>query len=134
MALLEWNPVFSVEIYVIDEQHKKLFGYMNSLYDALTQKREKEILAELFKDLEDYTKTHFSLEEKYFEKFKYPRADAHILQHKYFIKKLEEMKVQIPKGLMDIEDLLDFLVDWLKRHIKLSDHEYMGCFHENGLS
>jgi hemerythrin len=134
MALVEWSKSLSVDIKVIDAQHKKLLGYLNSLYEALNQKKEKEILIKLFNDLDDYTKTHFVLEEEYFKKFDYKNKENHILQHKEFIRKLGQMKKQIPKDLMDSEDLLSFLVEWLMNHIKISDHDYMQCFHENGLN
>jgi len=133
MVLIEWSKALSVDIKVIDDQHKKLLGYMNSLYEALNQKKEKDILMGLFDDLDDYTRTHFVLEEKYFEKFNYIDTKSHVLQHKEFIKKLEQMKKQIPKDLMDSEDLLTFLLEWLMNHIKISDHNYIDCFHEHGL-
>jgi len=134
MVLVEWSKVLSVDIKAIDEQHKKLLGYMNILYDALTNKKEKDILMQLFQDLDEYTQTHFLLEEKYFEKFNYKGSENHILQHKEFIKKLEQMKKQIPREIMDTEDLLAFLVEWLMNHIKKSDYGYVKCFHEHGLT
>jgi hemerythrin len=133
MVLIEWSKSLSVDINLIDGQHKKLLGYLNQLYDALNQKKEKEILMGLFDSLDDYTKTHFALEEAYFKKFGYEEKEVHISQHKEFIKNLQKMKEQIPKELMDTEDLLMFLVDWLKGHIRISDHKYADCFHKNGI-
>jgi hemerythrin len=133
MVLVEWSKSLSVDIKVIDGQHKKLLGYMNSFYDALNQGKEKDVLIKLFNDLDDYTKTHFLVEEKYFEKFNYKEKEGHILQHREFIRRLIQMKKQIPEDLMDTEDLLTFLVDWLMNHIKISDHKYMDCFHQQGI-
>jgi hemerythrin-like metal-binding protein len=132
-VLIEWTPNLSVDIKSIDEQHKKLFGYMNQLYDALTEKKEKEILSIVFKELEDYTHTHFTLEEINFAKFHYEEKDAHIMQHQMFIKKLAQLEEGIQKETVDPEELLFFLVDWLKNHIKIVDHKYVDCFHKNGL-
>ncbi|MFA5856837.1 MAG: bacteriohemerythrin [Candidatus Pacearchaeota archaeon] len=133
MVLIEWSKNLSVDIDIIDEQHKKLLKYMNDLYQALTEHKEKEILMDLFNDLDEYTKTHFTLEEEYFKKFNYKDKDIHIQLHKDFINNLNKMKLQIPKDLMDTEDLLSFLVEWIKGHIKVNDHEYIDCFHKNGL-
>ena len=133
MALIEWTPALSVDITMIDEQHKKLFKYINELYEALSQKKEKEILSRLFKDLEDYTKFHFGLEEENFVKFNYSEKDVHIAQHKMFTEKLAELEAGIKNETSDPEDLLLFLVDWLKNHIKISDHNYAACFHEHGM-
>jgi hemerythrin len=132
--LIEWIPALSVDIGIIDEQHKKLFGYVNELYDALEQGKAQDVLIRIFDSLEEYTKTHFSLEEAYFEKFGYAEKEQHIAQHQNFIKKLGELRKQILTGNEDVEDLLDFLVDWLMHHIKGTDHMYVQCFHEHGLN
>lgn len=133
MALIEWTDAFSVKVNAIDEQHKKLVGYLNELYDALEQKEEQKILTRLFNNLDKYAQVHFSFEEKYFEKFSYDKKDIHFSQHQWFVNELKRMKKQISSGTMDAEDLLGFLVNWLVNHIKGSDHEYTGCFNEHGL-
>lgn len=134
MVLIEWTPAFSVDIKIVDAQHQKLFGYINTLYDALVERKEREILTQLFNDLEVYTQTHFKFEEAYFDKFHYLGKDAHVLQHTEFIKKLALMKKQIREDSQDVEDLLDFLVNWLIHHIKGTDHGYIVCFHEHGIN
>jgi hemerythrin-like metal-binding protein len=133
MALMEWTSAFSIDIETVDAQHKKLFGYINEFYDALTEKRETKILTRLFNDLEEYTHTHFGFEEDCFKKFDYENQDAHILQHKEFIKKLAVMKKDILADKQDVEDLLEFLVNWLIYHIKGTDRMYAECFHEHGV-
>jgi hemerythrin len=133
MTLIDWTPALSVDISSVDAQHKKLLGYMNDLYDALNQRKELEILSRIFRELENYTKTHFVFEEEYFKKFNYKGAEAHILQHQMFINKIASMEKPMTEGLADVEDLLDYLVNWLTHHIKVTDHEYITCFHEHGL-
>ncbi|MFH1802837.1 MAG: bacteriohemerythrin [archaeon] len=133
MILFEWTKSVEVGIKEIDNQHKKLFGYMNELYDALEQRKEREILQRLFKDLEEYTDTHFSFEEEHFKEFNYPKGKEHTQGHKVFIKKLEQIKSQISKDTIDTEDLLELLVEWFMHHIKEIDHQYVACFHEHGL-
>jgi hemerythrin len=133
MALMEWTTALSVKIGIIDEQHKRLFGYVNELYDALEQGKAQDVLIRIFDSLDEYTKTHFSLEESYFEKFGYAEKGPHVAQHQIFIRKLGDFRKQILAGNEDVEDLLDFLVDWLMHHIKGTDHMYVQCFHEHGL-
>ena len=133
MVLMEWSPALSVNINSIDEQHKRLFGYMNELYDALIQKKEKDVLVKIFDGLEEYTHTHFGQEEIYFDKFNYAGKDVHVAQHKEFIRRLAEIKKQIQDDAADVEDLLSFLVDWLMHHIKGTDHQYSDCFREHGV-
>lgn len=133
MPLFEWTKSLSVDINFIDNQHKKLFGYINDLYDALEKKKTKEILQPLMENLEDYTKTHFSFEEEKFKEFNYPRTKEHIGEHQKFIKQLRQIKRRIESESADPEDLLSFLVEWLMNHIKKVDHQYIDCFHKHGL-
>lgn len=133
MALIEWSNKFSIEINSIDQEHKKLLGYMNELYDELVNGKENEILAEIFKNLEDYTNEHFSHEEKLFKKFNYDKINEHLKSHEFFKSEVKRLKEQIDKENEDAEDLLAFLVDWFSKHIRSIDKEYAPLFKENNV-
>ena len=43
MALINWNDSFSVNVAVIDQQHKKLVDMINDLNDAMKQGKGKDV-------------------------------------------------------------------------------------------
>lgn len=133
MTIIQWKRSLSVGIQEIDEQHKKLLGYLNDLYDALQKRKEKQILEPIFHNLEEYARYHFELEESYFKKFNYPEKEEHIKEHEYYIRRLAELKRQIHNNTAYMEDLFLFLAEWLMHHIREVDHKYSDFFHEHGL-
>ena len=134
MGMIEWSDRFSVNVAAIDVQHKRMFTMINDLNAAMKESKGREILQDLFKDLEHYTRSHFSTEETYFEKFKYPERMAHKAEHAHFIQKIKDLKKEYEsdKDLVSVPTA-NFLTEWLWEHIKGSDQKYSALFNENGV-
>ena len=134
MKLVEWNDKFSVQVESIDRQHMRLINLLNTLFNAMKDNKEYEILEDLIKELTDYTKYHFSTEETYFRKFNFKHSDDHIKEHKIFLTKLAEFREAFNSKEQNIStEILLFLRDWIDDHILGSDKTYMELFLENGV-
>lgn len=135
MMLMKWNDSYSVNVREIDQQHKRLFDLINKLLEAMQKKEAHSVLMDVLNGLTDYTIKHFQNEEKYFNQFNYPLTAEHIKEHQDFIKKVSEFNNNIKKdkNLLTIQ-VMNFLRDWLKNHIKGSDQKYSSFFKEKGLS
>lgn len=134
MALIQWDGSFSVKVAEIDQQHQKLMSMINELNDAMRQGKGKDVLGKIVNGLFSYTVTHFSMEEKYFDRFGYPETDSHKKEHVAFVKKVSEFKDGVEKGKLGLSiEVMNFLSDWLKNHIKLTDMKYSQFFNEKGL-
>jgi hemerythrin len=134
MALIQWNEALSVGVTELDLQHKRLFAMINDLNDAMMQGKGKEVLSRVIVGLLDYTRTHFATEERYFERFGYPRADTHKKEHAYFTGKVAEFKDDFEQGKLGVSvKVMQFLSDWLQHHIKVADKDYGPLFNEKGL-
>ncbi|MCL5807711.1 MAG: hemerythrin, partial [Deltaproteobacteria bacterium] len=73
-------------------------------------------------------------EEKYFNQFKYPETDQHKQEHVAFSTKVDEFAKKFQNGQLGISiDLMDFLSNWLGKHIKGTDKKYSAFFNANGL-
>lgn len=79
--MFEWNNSYDVNLDTIDEDHRKLFHIMHSLYlasqEGATDTRIDTIVSELF----DYTVYHFDHEQSLMNQYDYPQKDSHITQH-----------------------------------------------------
>ncbi len=125
MPIIDWDSKLSVNIKIIDEQHKKLVDMVNALYDAMKEGKAKDILGNLLTELAAYTDYHFKTEEELFIKHNYTEAAAHKLEHDKLRKEVMNRKAKFDAGEMIITvEVLYFLKDWLGKHILGSDKKY----------
>lgn len=135
MPFMSWNDRLSVGVEVIDSDHKKLLAMANRLYDAIVAGNSKEMLGDLFKELAEYTHTHFRREEAFFERTGYPSAAEHIREHQKLQKWVETTRTQFEKGLLPGPSLevMNYLKNWLFDHIAGSDRQYGPFLNDKGI-
>lgn len=125
MALITWTENFSVSVQSIDDQHKKLIGLVNDLYDAMRAGKARDVLGKVLAELIDYTVYHFGTEEKLFQKYAYPDYKAHKKEHDDLTKTAVDLKEKFNNGNMMITiEVMNFLKDWLNNHILGTDKKY----------
>ncbi len=123
--LIEWTDEFSI-CEPIDSQHKKIIDLINKLYDAFVNAKAKEVVSEIISELIAYADYHFRTEEQMFEKYNYSLKHEHIREHDYLRTKVNEFVRRYDQGddfLM--YDLMNFMRDWLRDHILLTDKKYV---------
>jgi len=134
MALFQWDDSLSVNVAEIDGQHQKLVAMINNLNEAMKQGKGKDVLGPIVSELVSYAGSHFATEEAYFNKFKYPAAASHKIEHVNFVKKVTEFKSGFDSGKLPLTiEVMNFLKDWLKGHILGTDKKYVPFFNANGL-
>jgi hemerythrin len=134
MPIMEWNESLSVRVNEIDDQHKKLIGLINQLHDAMRAGQGKQALEGTLQELAAYTVYHFQNEEKYMQKFNYPGYLRHKGEHAAFVKKVTDFQKDFASNRLGISlELMNFLKDWVNRHIKETDRQYSATFNQNGL-
>ena len=134
MALINWSDSLSVNVKEIDLQHRKLIDMINELNEAMRIGKGKDSLGQILKGLISYTATHFRQEERYFDKYGYPDTVNHKKEHVAFVKKVTEFKDGFEKNNLAVTmEVMNFLSDWLKNHIKGTDKKYSKFFNEKGL-
>ena len=124
MAIFEWDNGIALGIPTIDEQHKALFGWVNTLDEAIKNGDGSEAVVEIIWKLITYVTGHFTEEERLMLSYSYPGLAAHRKEHDQFVSRLREIQVNfIDENEMGVQ-LLDFMVDWLVCHIKGTDQGY----------
>ena len=94
MPLVEWNNTFSVGIQKIDEQHKKFFSLLNTLYDAIMQGKGEVVVGPVLKELQQYVIFHFKSEEFWMELYHYPDMNNHKLEHQEGVQKVNKFVLE----------------------------------------
>lgn len=135
MPIISWSDGLSVNVTVIDEQHKKLIDIVNRLFDAMKAGKAKGVVGQTIDELREYTVYHFATEEKYFADLNYPDSKVHNAEHLLFVEKLDDLKMDMAQGKLGIGlELMNFLSNWLTNHIRITDQNYSAFFNENGVN
>ena len=125
MPAIVWSEKLSIGIQSIDVQHRKIVDMINDLQEAMTKGKSKEVLGKIFDDLVSYTAVHFGYEEKLFLTHGYSDSAAHKKEHEDLVNKALDLQKKYKGGnLMISLETLDFLGDWLKKHIQGTDRKY----------
>jgi hemerythrin-like metal-binding protein len=128
-----WSEGMSVKVPSIDEQHKRLVVMIDALHQEMLERRGQEAQRKTIEEMVDYAATHFTAEEEYMHKFGFPGTAQHVKAHEEFTAKACELKERAEgAGFILTAEILDFLKDWLQRHIMGMDRQYITCFVENG--
>lgn len=121
--MIKWNDNFSVNHTGIDEQHMELIEIINDLVVYISEKdTEFSHLLDLVTKLDNYVAEHFKYEEALMTEYSYPEMEGHIAQHNSLRKKLDDLNIFSVENTTDFyKELLDYLIDWLSKHIMLTD-------------
>ncbi len=129
-----WKDEYSVGIKAIDDDHKMLLKLINQLQTSSLYYTGEDFDKTALNELLEYTKFHFSREEKMMEENGYPGFEAHRKQHVNMtdevVRKVNEYEADSEKT---VEDLLDYLKKWLINHIGGTDKKYSAFLIEKGL-
>ncbi len=124
--LIPWSDRLTLGIIEIDRQHKKLVDLINNLHVAMVEKKSSSMIIKTLDELVDYTKTHFSFEEKMMRDAGYPGSDHHKELHDKLTKKVISFQEQVKSGHTVISnEIMIFLRDWLTEHIQQNDRQYV---------
>ncbi len=131
---IEWEKKYETGIETIDNQHKKWIEIINKLIKAIEEKNEEALLGQIFNELIEFTRFHFSFEEKYMDEYGYEMREDHKIRHNEFISNLLSLFNRYIKGdVIAALELLDILTNWVIRHVTETDKKYVALFKSKGL-
>lgn len=125
MACMKWSAELSVNVPLLDEQHRRLFAMINDLDEAMAKRQGRSVLGALLTRLIGYTASHFKAEEEYMAKAGYAGLSRHKQEHHELIVRTQQLKKDFEAGKVTITlDVMKFLDSWLVNHILGSDRKY----------
>ncbi|MFO0753232.1 MAG: bacteriohemerythrin [Thermodesulfovibrionales bacterium] len=133
-GFIQWSGNYSVNVGMIDDQHKEIIRLVNEMHDALRQRKSREVLGRILSELADYAVKHFKVEEDLFQKYGYPEEAVHKEAHAALVNKVVELKRDFESGRASINtDVMNFLKDWLINHILRIDKRYSAFMNSRGV-
>jgi hemerythrin len=125
MAIFVWKEEYRVDEARIDEQHKRLFEIAGRLHEAMRTGAGHGAMAPVLDELIAYTRTHFGTEESLMRTNAYPGFAAHRAEHEGLTERVLEFRRQFREGKVALTvEMLQFLKEWLVRHIGQSDRRF----------
>lgn len=124
--MYELKDEYLTGIESIDNEHRVLFEIADEIYQLCKNEfvpDKYDHIVNLIEKLKNYTIVHFQHEEEYMESINYKRMFTQKIQHDNFRRKLDTMDLEIIDDNQEeaIQDLLQFVTDWLVEHILETD-------------
>lgn len=138
MEKFTWTKDYSVNIEMIDEQHRHFLDIVNKIADFINSKAsEKKVLFDIVNQMGNYAFYHLGTEEELFDKYNYEDAAPHLEAHNDFREKTNSYISRIRKNDQNIEELseevAEYAGNWLLKHILVMDKKYSAFFNEHGV-
>lgn len=125
MLHVAWKERYKVNHPLIDSQHQKLVSIINELVRISTRRSPGATVAELFKELIDYARTHFKTEETLLEAVDYPYLSQQKEAHRAYISKLISLNEHYDaEDETMLNEMILFLKKWYVNHIMQMDQQY----------
>jgi hemerythrin-like metal-binding protein len=132
--MIPWNDDLILGIGEVDAQHKILVEMINELHRTMKSGHGSTALPGLVSNLAAYAVRHFSDEEKLMEKHNYAGLLNHRGQHVKFVQTVEEFDKKLHAGKAAVtSEVMQFLKDWLVKHIQGTDRKYAPFLKERGV-
>lgn len=132
---MQWDDSLNVGIELINEQHKMLIQKLNDLSDAVQNVQGAERIVQTLDFLIEYTDFHFGTEERHMTELGYPGMVGHKKAHGEFKDTLKNLYDDFDEeGATQpiAESINTFLINWLIKHIKVTDVEFGKFLIEKG--
>jgi hemerythrin len=132
--LFPWNDTYSVQIGIVDMQHKALVDLINELHQAMMARTGKDQLGKILTKLIKYTQAHFRAEEGILQSNQYPDFTNHKAEHDRLTKTVMDFQSKFQSNEIGLTiEVMDFLKDWLIKHIMGVDKRYAPYLNARGV-
>lgn len=129
MAFIDWESRYSVGHNEIDQQHRQLIDMINKLHTAMKSGQGSREAGAIVEEMVNYSKFHFETEENLMKVYGFIGLLTHKAEHAAFIKQAGDFQTQFAAGKVSLSiDILNFLKEWLTKHILGTDSKYSPMF------
>ncbi|RII29462.1 MAG: hypothetical protein CXR30_11240 [Geobacter sp.] len=131
--LIVWSKSYSVGVDSMDKEHQRLIDIINKLYGAMRSGRGKDAIGSILDELIEYTKTHFTHEERLMQESGFAGLDEQKRAHGALIGQVIEIQTKFIAGTALSQEVMSFLKNWLVNHIQGMDKSYGPSMNKKGI-
>jgi hemerythrin-like metal-binding protein len=132
MPEFTWEERFSLSVPEVDAQHKYWFALTDAYWEKFQAKRVNSALVQqALAATIAYARKHFKAEEALMRRIRFPQNEyrLHCSMHNAFVERVNALAKRCRAGHPNAaEELVEFLVGWLVRHIIQVDVKYVGYY------
>lgn len=113
----------------LDEQHSVMQNCLSELAGLLNGVCDLTTLLGSLETLYSYAEWHFTFEERWLERTKYPHRGDHIAEHQAIIGQLNSLRRMLGAGNKDAVRLISIISHWIVDHVNNEDSrsaKYLG--------
>ncbi|MBN2341074.1 MAG: bacteriohemerythrin [Deltaproteobacteria bacterium] len=115
----EWKEEYSVDVPLLDNQHKYMFEQGKKI-SHLQPEQTKKLVVDLYR----YIMQHFTAEEAHMKEIEFPELEEHRRLHENIIDQLNQMTTGFEPSERNTLKLKLFIFNWLQTHILKHDKKY----------
>ena len=128
MPIVSWCDEYSVNVREMDDQHQRMLELVNNLHTVVESCIDKSELKDMLAELVEFTRVHFSAEERLMEKYEYPDFLKHRHEHELLLRHMDNLVAAVSSGKYPtFYSDYDVSTDWALIHIAESD-KTLGAF------
>jgi hemerythrin len=128
MPIARWKDAYGVNVKEIDQQHQQLLQLVDKLHACVEACIDKDDLKNLLVELVEFTRHHFSTEDRLMQTHQYPGFAAHHREHQVLIEHLDRLVIAVSNGQQPtFYSDYDVSTDWAIAHIGEHD-KALGAF------
>ncbi len=119
---MQFDDTLKTGVEHIDDQHETLVDMINMLINAKSHDTPPETISIVLAEMGKYVYVHFRDEEKFMKENDFVGLEDHRRIHESFEEKVLEFSNLFNQGHTELlDDMLEFLSNWLVNHIQGDD-------------
>ncbi|MBF0369747.1 MAG: bacteriohemerythrin [Magnetococcales bacterium] len=135
LTLFHWREAFSINVQVMDAQHRKLLQVADSIHAVLNRSETpQQSVHKSLKILIEFAKCHFHDEEELMIRHGYEALASHRQQHEVLLERIHAFQVQLQ---MEADwsgiDFPRFFKEWIIDHILPEDKKFGSFLNGKGI-
>lgn len=123
---IAWNSRLTLDVPVLDRQHRELIDRASKVIDAMRERRGAQEVRDLTAFLLGYIDTHFTAEEGLMRAEEYPGLGVHAAQHAELSRRARALHARLRAegpSLSVLVETNDLICGWFFDHIAGADAE-----------